>query len=237
MQPLTDFQLKKLKSLTTPAIANIIESFTLRLRNEGYTDRTIINQIAMPKHMLGYAVTAKMRTSEPPMHGSHYPDRNDWWNALEAAPNPKIIVIEDTDRYPGTGSVCGGLHSVIFKTLGCIGIVTNGAVRDLPELEKQHMHVYSGSISPSHAYAHIIEVGTPIKIAGLPIKSGDLLHGDMHGIVNIPLSIAPDIHPRAQTLLNHELEIVKYCTEPGFSLEKLRTLVSALVSSSPEETR
>lgn len=232
MQTLTDVQLEMLKSLTTPTVANAIESFNVRMRNEGYTDQSIHQRLCVRTSrilpMVGYAVTAKVRTAQPPMRGTHYPDRNDWWNILQSAPKPKIMVIQDIDKVPGNGSVCGGIHGIIFKTLGCAGIVTNGAVRDVPELEKQQLAVFSGGVSPSHAYAHIVEIGTPVEIGGMHINNGDLLHGDQHGIVNIPLSIAADIYAHAQIQLAHELKVINYCHTPGFSVEKLRELVSML---------
>lgn len=237
MPHLSETQLEQLKALTTPAVANAIESFNLRLRNEGYTDRAILSRYARNESMLGYAITAKMRTSAPPMRGTHYPDRNDWWSLLQEAHAPKVIVIEDIDRIPGSGSVCGGMHGTIFKALGCVGIITNGAVRDLTELEAQQLHVYSGSLSPSHAYAHIAEVNTPVEVGGLRISPGDLLHGDRHGIVSVPLSIASGIPARALEQREHERTIIDYCKTTGLSLEKLRQLVSSLVPAPPEEKR
>jgi regulator of RNase E activity RraA len=137
------------------------------------------------------------------------------------------MVIQDADKYIGVGSLAGEVHGAIFKKLGCIGIVTNGAVRDLCALNAMEMHVYSGHLSPSHAYAHIIDVGAPVELFGHTIKSGDLLHGDRHGIVSIPLSIAADVHIAALKLLQHESRIIEFCNAPDFSIEKLREMVAA----------
>ncbi len=180
--------------------------------------------------MVGYAVTMRMRTDGPPPKGSTYPNRNDWWDMIASLPSPKIMVIKDDDKYVGVGSLAGEVHGAIFKALGCTGIVTNGAVRDLEALGKIGLHVYSGSLSPSHAYAHMIDVGEPVELFGHTIKSGDLLHGDQHGIVNIPHHIAPNVHLAALKILQHEREIVEFCTSPEFSIEKLREMVGAFNS-------
>jgi regulator of RNase E activity RraA len=137
------------------------------------------------------------------------------------------MVIQDADKYIGVGSLAGEVHGAIFKALGCIGIVTNGAVRDLDALETLGLHVYSGYLSPSHAYAHIIDVGEPVELFDHMIRSGDLLHGDQHGIVNIPSKIAPDVHIAALSIIQHERRIIEFCSSKDFSIDKLREMVVA----------
>ena len=51
--------------------------------------------------------------------------------------------------------------------------------------------LFAGSVSVSHSYAHIIEFGEPVEIGGLKIQSGDLMHGDRHGVLTIPLEMPP----------------------------------------------
>jgi 4-hydroxy-4-methyl-2-oxoglutarate aldolase len=234
--PLTPVQLEALASLSTPAIANAIETFKIRLRNEGYINNVIVNRLPKLRPMAGYAVTMRMRTDGPPSKGMTYNERSDWWDTIAALPSPKIMVIQDADKYVGVGSLAGEVHGAIFKKLGCIGIVTNGAVRDLDALEAMGLHVYSSHLCPSHAYAHIIDVGEPVELFGHTIKSGDLLHGDQHGIVNIPHQIAADLHMAALKILQHEREIIQFCASPEFSLEELRTMVGAFNSLNTGES-
>lgn len=225
---LSDAQFEALASLSTPTVANAIETFKVRLRTEGYANGTIINRLPKPLPMLGYAVTMKMRMDGPPTKGMSYPDRSDWWDTVASLPNPKVLVIQDEDKPAGIGSTAGEIHGAIFRALGCIGIVTNGAVRDLEALDAMHMHVFSGSLCPSHAYAHIVNIGMPVEIGGLTIESGDLLHGDRHGLVNIPRSIAPEIHIAALKILQHERNVIQLCTSPDFSIDKLRRTVATI---------
>lgn len=227
MSGLSIQQLEALAALSTPTVANAIETFKLRLRNEGYINDTLKCRFPALGSMVGYAVTMKMHTDGPPPRGSTYPNRSDWWDTIALLPNPKIMVIQDADKYVGAGSLAGEVHGAIFKALGCIGIVTNGAVRDLDALDAMGLHTYSGYVSPSHAYAHIIDVGNPVEICGHKIKSGDLLHGDKHGIVNIPHDIAADIHIASLQILQHERRIIDYCSSPDFSLDVLREMVVA----------
>jgi regulator of RNase E activity RraA len=55
----------------------------------------------------------------------------------------------------------------------------------------------------------------------LKIVSGDLLHGDRHGIVNIPLSVAAEVSVEACKIKDEEHELVDFCRSPRFSLREL----------------
>src|SRR5689334_9637703 len=120
-----------LGQLTSCQVADAIETFDFRLRNEGIMDSSIRCLFPRLPSTVGYAVTARIRTSAPPMSGRSYPDRTDWWNYLLTIPAPRVVVLEDLDRPAGLGSCAGEVHSHIFRALGCVGLITNGAVRDL----------------------------------------------------------------------------------------------------------
>jgi regulator of RNase E activity RraA len=176
--------------------------------------------------MVGYAATIKIRGSAPPMAASHYPDRTDWWDYILSLPAPRVLVVQDVATQTGLGSLLGAVHVNILRALGCVGAVTNGAVRDIPATESLGFHLFAGSISVSHAYVHIVEFGTPVEIAGLKIQSGDLLHGDLHGVQSVPLDIAGQIAPVAERIRAREQELIALCHSKDFSIEKLRAAVT-----------
>ncbi len=118
------------------------------------------------------------------------------------------------------------MHVNILRALGCVGAVTNGAARDLPATERLGFPLFTGSISVSHAYVHIIEFGTPVEIGGLKIQSGDLLHGDLHGVQSIPTDIAGKIPPVAAEIIVREQELIALCQSKEFTVDKLRAAVA-----------
>jgi regulator of RNase E activity RraA len=130
-------------------------------------------------------------------------------------------VAEDVDHVPCLGALFGEIHANISRALGCAAYLTNGAVRDLPGIAAAGLQVFAGSIAVSHAYAHVVEFGEPVEIGGLQVKPGDLLHGDQHGVVSIPISIAKEIPRVAQELLKSEAELIEFCRSAEFSFEKL----------------
>jgi regulator of RNase E activity RraA len=214
--------LEQLRALDAPLVSNAIERLEVRLRNEGFTDMSVRCLSPSPPPMVGYAATGRIRTDSAPTAKRWYHERMDWWEYIETIPEPRVMVLEDMDTRPGFGALFGEIHANIGRALGCIGYVTNGAVRDLPGIERTGFHIFARGISVSHAYAHVVDFGGPVEIGGLRVNPGDLLHGDMNGVVSVPMSIAAQIPKIAAELLAQEGELIHLCRSKQFSMEKLR---------------
>ena len=226
MKPLlTAEQLEPLRLFDTCTVANAIETFDLRLRNEGFTNASIRCMFPRLRPMVGFAVTATIRSSNPPPSGHHYLDRTDWWNYILSIPAPRVVVIQDVDERSGTGSLLGEVHANILKALKCVGALTNGAVRDLHAVEAIGFQLFAGHVAVSHSYVHIVEVGVPAEIGGLKITPGELLHGDCHGVLSIPIEIAAEIPAAAGKIVERERKLIALCRSDQFSLDKLREAV------------
>lgn len=216
----SDFE--KLRTLDSCTVSNAVERLQVRLRNEGFIVDAAKCRFPELPPMVGYAATARIRTGAPPMAGKRcYYDRMDWWRYVASLPGPRIMVLEDMDHRPGVGAFVGEIHAAIALALNCCGCVTNGAVRDLDQIKSLRFPLFSGSVSVSHGYSHIIEFGEPIEIGGLKIQSGDLIHGDRNGVLSIPLSIAASVAVEAIKVLQEERELIDFCNSPQFSLDEL----------------
>jgi 4-hydroxy-4-methyl-2-oxoglutarate aldolase len=220
-------QMHALWLLDTCVVANAIETFHERLRNKGFADGSVHCVFPELGTVVGYAATLKIRGSALPTAGGLYSDRTDWWDYLTSVPYPRVVVVQDAEERTGFGSLLGAVHVNILKAFGCVGAITNGSVRDLPRVLKLGFQLFSGSIAVSHAYVHIVEFGAPVEIAGLEIKSGDLLHGDQHGFQTIPLDIAAEIPAVAARITQREEALIELCHSADFSAEKLRAAIAS----------
>jgi regulator of RNase E activity RraA len=225
-QPLTAEQLEALRRLDACTLANAIETFHERLRNEGYVDHSVRCLFPRLQPMLGYAATIKIRGSAPPTAARPYAVRTDWWDYILSVPAPRVVVVQDMATRPGLGSLVGAVHMNILRALHCVGVVTNGSVRDIPSAESAGFHFFAASVTVSHAYIHVVEIGKPVEIGGLKIHSGDLLHGDVHGVQSIPKDIAAQIPRSAEKIAAREQALIALCRAPEFSLEKVRAAVA-----------
>ena len=214
-----------LRALDSCAVSNAIETFGVRLRNEGFTDASVRCVFDELPPVAGYAVTARIRSSAPPPVGAAYYDRTDWWNHILSIPEPRIAVVQDVDDRPGTGAFIGAVHANILRALGCVAYVTNGSVRDLPAVDAIGFQLFAGSVAVSHAFVHLLDFGQPVEVGGLAVNPGDLVHGDRHGLVSIPPEIAAEVPRVAAEMLAHDQRVIEFCRSSRFSLEQLRALV------------
>jgi 4-hydroxy-4-methyl-2-oxoglutarate aldolase len=218
---LTDEELDSLRLFDTCMVANAVETFNVRLHNTGFTNASIRCLFEDGPPMVGYAATARLRSGAPPMVGGKFRDRGDFWNSIFEIPPPRILVLEDMDHPPGRGAFVGDMHASILKALGCIGYLTNGAVRELPSVRMMGIQLFAGSVAVSHAYAHIFDVGASVNIGGMEVLPGDLMHGDRHGVLTVPAEIAAKIPVVAAELQRAEQKVIDFCRSSAFSVTNL----------------
>ena len=225
---LTEEQLESLRQFDSCMVANAVEKFKVRLRNTGFTDASIHCMFPDAPPMVGCAATARLRSGEPPISGKTFRDRTDFWNKILDIAAPRILVLQDMDDPPGRGAFIGDVHASILKALGCVGYVTNGAARELPSVRKMGIQVFAGNRAVSHAYAHIFDVGAAITVGGMDVKPGDLLHGDQHGVLTVPLEIAPEVPKVALAMGSAEQKVIDFCRSNSFSVGKLQELMKTI---------
>lgn len=224
--PVNHKTLLAIKRLDTPTVSNAIETFDVRPRNEGFLEPQIRCIFPDFAPMIGYAVTAKIRAKEPRGGAGSYVERTDWWDFIVSIPQPRVVVIEDLDDPPGVGSFWGEVNGSIHHALGCAGVVTNGGVRDLKEVREMGFHFFAQHVVVSHSYVHMVEFGKPVKVGGVEIKPGDLIHADLHGVHTVPLEVAERVPEAAAGIFERERRTIDYCHSPEFTLEGLKKLVS-----------
>ncbi len=226
--PLLPAQLDAYRSLSTCVVASAIETFRVRLPNTGFSDSSVRCIFPDSAPIVGYAATARIRSSNPPMEGGGYYDRTDWWNDLLTVPEPRVVVIEDADQPAGLGAFVGEVHANILRALGCAGVVTNGAVRDLAEVQHSGFQMFAGNVSVSHAYAHVFEFGGRVTVGKMEVHPGNLIHGDRHGVQTIPTAIAAEVPHAAQKIIANRAKLTEFCRSKRFSLEQLRAEVKSI---------
>ncbi len=218
--PLTKGELEAIRKWPTCALSNAIELFNFIPRNEGFMLPEIKCQFPELGPMIGYAVTAVVTAQSP--DGRRIP-APDYWAEIQKIPEPRIAVIHDID-HPVIGSFWGEVNANIHKAQGCVGTVTDGSVRDMDEVKEAGFHFFSSCVSVSHAYVHIVDIGIPVKVGGLVVKPGDLLAGDKHGVIRIPMEIARDVPKAAQMMEDWERPVINFCKSKDFNLEGLKKL-------------
>src|SRR5918995_3353431 len=212
-----------LKKITSPSVANAIETFKVRPRHQGNVSSEIRCLFPELGPMVGYAVTALIRAESAPLDG-HRASTYGWWDYVQTIPAPRVIVVHDLDEPRGQGAQWGEVQANLHKALGCVGTVTDGSVRDLDEVRALGFQFVAAHVSVSHAYVHMVDFGLPVKVGGLWVKPGDLMHADQHGAVSIPVDIAEKIPEAVAKVEADERQIISICQSRDFSADKLKEL-------------
>jgi len=213
-----------LRSIDTPTVCNLIEMVAPERRGHFYTVKHLHCPFPDLPPMVGFAktVTIRAKNNVPLAEGGYMQKRLDYLDYIAAEPRPSIVLIQDLDgEDAGYGAFWGEVQSNVHKALGCLGTVTNGSVRDIPMIPAG-FQMLAGSISPSHAYVHIVEFGIDVNVCGMDVKSGDLIHADRHGAVVVPAGNIEAMKPALDKINAREKTIIDAARSKNADVEKIK---------------
>ncbi len=212
--PVTQETLDKLAQFDTPTICNVIELFDVRPRTEGFMDHRIGSNYPELPPMVGFASTAAFRSGMPPAGGEAYGSLADQAGTFADLPGPAVVVFEDLDN-PAVGATFGEVMCSIYQAFGSTGLITSGGGRDLEQVRALKYPVFTASTICSHAYCHILHLGMPVRVGGLVVNQGDLLHGDANGVTNLPVDIAVEVADISAEFIAAEQIVLDYVQGSG----------------------
>jgi regulator of RNase E activity RraA len=206
--------LARLARFDSPSICNFIELFDVRPRNRGYMDHRIKCNFPELPPIIGFACTAAFRSDAPPGGGDAYGSIGAQLDQFAKLPGPALVVFQDLDD-PPSAAVFGEVMCSTYQGFGSVGLVTSGAGRDLEQVRALKYPVFTGSTICSHGYCHMLHLGLPVRVGGLMVNQGDLLHGDANGVTNIPIEIAGEVADIGGEFLAAEEIVMSYVKAPG----------------------
>ena len=184
--------LQLLRQYDTPTICNVIELFEIQPRTAGYMDARIRACFPELPPIVGYAATAAMRCASPRTQGAVYSSLDEQVSRFAEIPSPPIVVFQDLDD-PPVAATFGEMMCSTYQTFGAVGLITSGAARDLDQVRRLGFAAFSNGVICSHGYSHIVSIQVPVRVGGIAIHPGDLLHADANGVAAIPHSIASEV--------------------------------------------
>jgi 4-hydroxy-4-methyl-2-oxoglutarate aldolase len=210
LEAVTKEYLKLLTQYDTPTICNVIELFDVRPRETGYMDSRIRACFPEMPPIVGYAATATMHTAFPRAEGAVYSSLDEQVSRFAELPGPAIVVFQDLDD-PAVGATFGEIMCATYQAFGATGLITSGAARDLDQVRRLGFQAFSNGVIVSHACSHIVSIHSPVRVGGLAVHPGDLLHADANGVTNIPHEIASEVAQAAADYVAAEGIILEYC--------------------------
>ncbi len=180
--------LTELARIDTPTLSNAVEQLGVRNRIQGFTDLNLRCLTPQLRPMCGFAVTAQAVTMAPQAgprekSASRYIELAE---ALQNLPGPGVVVIQEAGPHGDFATHCGDVMATLFQRFGGVGLVSDAGVRDLDEVSEMGFQLFARGLVVSHANFEIVRVQVPVTVCGLDIEPGDLLHGDLNGLIKVP---------------------------------------------------
>ena len=209
----------RLSQYDSPTVANAIETFKVRDRTDGYVGG-YVHALYEAGVMVGQALTVTV--GQKP--GNVAPRDGYWemWLALEQMPSPSVLVMQDVSGQPERYACAGEVMATLAQRLGAVGIVVDGGLRDISEVKALGMHYYAAFPVVSHGNFEVLDVGIPVEIDGQIIRTGDILHGDLNGIVVVPPDLLDGLEAAIGVIRDREARFMNFIRGDTFSLEAAR---------------
>jgi len=143
--------------------------------------------------------------------------------ALKNAKPGDLIVIdgEGFDR----SILWGAIYSAMAKKKGIAGAVIDGAVRDIDDVQAMGFPLFARWVCPrAGVFEKQAEIQVPIVCGGVVVNPGDLVIGDLLGVVVVPAARVEEVLAKAEEIRAREDRIL---AELGFSPADLRDACDA----------
>jgi len=222
--PVDDTVFAGLCKIDTPTITNVVATYPrdplcLGLYNpwteHWYTDTSIRCMYPELGAVAGYAVTCVFGLPDPNFSGRL--TFMDVVDALHAARKPTILVIQQ--KWPAElmakAGLVGELMATSMRSLGCVGLVSNGPSRDVDAVRRLGFQMLLGGVTAGHGELAVHAVNVPVSVGGMDVAPGEIVHMDENGAVKFPADKAEAVLTNARALLAGEdrrLEMLRKAT-------------------------
>lgn len=201
--------IEKLGRYDTPTVCNVLELFEALPRTDGYMDGRIKACFPELPPMVGYAATATFLAGSPPRSGDVYAGLSKQVEYIAELPGPAVVVFQDLDD-PCVAATFGEVMCTTYKAFGCAGLISSGAGRDLDQVRPLKFPCFTAGTICSHGYCQIVALDVPVRVGGVTVYPGDLLHGDLNGVTVVPTELASELADACEEFMKAESIVLDY---------------------------
>jgi len=221
-----------LRALDTPTVCNALEMLESGRRSYGFTTEQLFCLRPEMPAIVGFAKTATVRSLRPSRESGDevIMHRASYYRYVGDGPLPKVCVMQDLDGVnAGYGAFWGTFNSSIHRALGCEGVITDGAIRDIQKIPVGFQMI-ARAVRPSHAFVHIVDFGITVNVCSMVVCDGDLIHADVHGAVCFPPTLVGAVLAAAKDFIESERPIIEACAMPDITIDQVLEIYTRRVS-------
>ena len=179
--------LLQLKRWNTPTIYNGWEQITKHDASaSGFNLEETRDFMPQMGPMVGYAVTVVCEPSQAKHPAANPNAWSEYRHYVASVPGPKIVIVQDLDKPRVIGAFWGEVNSNIHRALGCVGTITDGAIRDVDEMTNAGFKALARRMCVGHAFSCPVRWNCEVEVFGRVVAPGQLIHADKHGFLAIP---------------------------------------------------
>jgi len=214
--PLSEGELIELKRWNTPTIYNGWEQITRHnAGRDGFNLEPLRDYMPQMGPMVGYAVTVVAQPGNPKHRKANPNAWSQYRRYIASVPGPKIVVVQDLDKPNLYGAFWGEVTSNLHRSLGCIGTIIDGGIRDLDEMTAAGFKALARGMCVGHAFSCPVRWDCPVEVFGTKIKPGQLIHADKHGFLAVPAGEEPRLLDAARFMDANECKTLLPAARPG----------------------
>ncbi len=216
--------LTQLLEFDTPTVANAVELLGIRDPSGGYAGPDVRALTPEMGRRVGIAVTGRMDTTTG---GTDRPSMEAWKDMLRkvqatarsaSEPVPVIAVVEAVGPRPRHTVVFGDVMATMLKMAGGVAFITNGSIRDIEGVRAVPMASWGAGLSPMHGRIRWLDVTSPVVIDGMTVRTGDVIHADVNGVLVIPPEVLEQVQEKALAVQENERKRVERLRDVGLEL-------------------
>ena len=216
--------IKELENYDTPTIINVVATYPGKATclslyhpwdTNWYTDDSLRVMYPELGRTCGYAVTCTYGIPDPNFKGG--PSVGDVLRAIDKSPKPVVLFIKQDypEKLKRKNGLCGGNMAAAFKSVGCVGIVTDGPSRDVDEVRTMGIQYMMTGTSAGHGPMGVKAVNTPVEICGMDVCTGEIVHMDENGCVKFPREYLEEVLENCKILSAQEEKKIKMLQSTG----------------------
>jgi regulator of RNase E activity RraA len=179
--------LRQLADFDTALLANTIGYLDGAPPHEWYMGGSIQSLTPTIGPAVGVAMTCEIDSSTP----GNRPDADNYYRLLDAiarSPEPVMLVIKAVGSRPDHECVLGDGMAKMLHSVGCVGVVTDGGVRDLEGILTVPLSVHARGRTVHHCALRYTQFNHPAAVGGITVTPGEILHANSGGVIKLPRS-------------------------------------------------
>lgn len=205
--------IKELENFDTPTVTNAVATYPdaetcLKLYSQWednwYTDQNLRVMFPSLGRTCGYAVTCVYGLPED--RPGNAPSFGDLLHAIDDSPKPVIVIIKQNfpERLKAKVGLCGGNMTTAFKSMGCVGVISDGPSRDLDELSELGVQYMLTGTSAGHGPMVPHAINVPVNVSGMDVCTDEIVHMDINGAVKFPRKYLKEVLENCRLIAKNE---------------------------------